>query len=97
MSNVRITGVRFYGNGSNPFPSNECTPSATATPSATSAPSGTATPVSLTLDTNGLFSQTNGWISVFVPLFALFVVVPVAVAILMFIGRAIIQALRGGR
>jgi hypothetical protein len=96
-STIRITGVRFYGNGTNPFPSNECTPSATATPSATSAPSASATPVGLTLDTNSLFSQTNGWISVFVPIFALLVGAPLAIAIVVFVGRSIIQALRGGR
>lgn len=90
-STVRIAGVKFYGNGTNPFPSNECTPSATATPDAT------ATPVGLSLNVGGLFDQTNTWISTFVPIFALLVGAPLAIAIVVFVGRSIMQALRGGR
>jgi hypothetical protein len=57
--NTSVSGVKFYGNGTNPFPANECAPAATATPSPTSTPSG---PVSLNSDVTPLLVSVQQWL-----------------------------------
>jgi hypothetical protein len=53
------------------------------------------TPVPIVVDTNEIFTQTNTWIEVFLPIIAIGVGISVALAILTFIGNQIVKAIRG--
>ena len=54
------------------------------------------TPVPIIVDTNAIFTSTNTWIEVFVPIMAIGIGISVALAILTFIGNQILRAFRGG-
>jgi hypothetical protein len=54
-----------------------------------------STPVPIVVDTNEIFTQTNTWIEVFLPIIAIGVGISVALAILTFIGNQIVKAIRG--
>jgi hypothetical protein len=50
------------------------------------------TPVPLEIPTNDIFTQTNIWMGVFAPIVAIGIGIAVALAILTFIGKQIINA-----
>lgn len=52
----------------------------------------TATPVTLSVPTNQFFTSANGWITQFAPVLAIGVGIAVALAILRFIGKQIVDA-----
>ena len=54
------------------------------------------TPVPIVIDTNEIFTQTNIWIDVFIPIMAIGIGIAVALAILTFIGNQILRAFKGG-
>lgn len=54
-------------------------------------PTATVTP-GLTVPTNEFFTSTNSWISTFAPILAIGVGIAVALAILRFIGKQIVDA-----
>jgi len=54
------------------------------------------TPVPIVVDTNQIFTQTNTWIEVFIPIMSIGIGIAVALAILTFLGNQIIKAFRGG-
>jgi hypothetical protein len=59
-------------------------------------PAFAQTPVPIVIDTNEIFTQTNIWIDVFIPIMAIGIGIAVALAILKFIGGEILKAFRGG-
>lgn len=50
------------------------------------------TPVPIEIDTNEIFSQTNNWIDVFLPIVAIGAGISIALAILTFIVKQIVSA-----
>lgn len=52
------------------------------------------TPVPIEVDTNALFSSANDWIAIFTPIVAIGVGIAIALAILSFIGKQIVDAFR---
>lgn len=58
-------------------------------------PAFAQTPVPLEIDTNQLFSSTNTWIGVFLPIMAIGIGISIALALLTFIGNRIIAAFKG--
>jgi hypothetical protein len=58
-------------------------------------PAFAQTPVPLEIDTNQLFSSTNTWIAVFLPIMAIGIGISIALALLTFIGQRIIAAFKG--
>ena len=50
------------------------------------------TPVAITVDTNEIFTQTNNWIDVFLPIVAIGAGISIAIAILTFIVKQIVAA-----
>jgi hypothetical protein len=50
------------------------------------------TPVPITVDTNEIFTQTNNWIDVFLPIVAIGAGISIAIAILTFIVKQIVAA-----
>ena len=59
-------------------------------------PAFAQTPVPIVLDTNQLFTSTNTWIEVFLPIMAIGIGISIALALLGFIGTQIVKAFRGG-
>ena len=55
-------------------------------------PAFAQTPVPITVDTNEIFTQTNNWIDVFLPIVAIGAGISIAIAILTFIVRQIVSA-----
>lgn len=55
-------------------------------------PTFAQTPVPIVVDTNEIFSQTNNWIDVFLPIVAIGAGISIAIAILTFIVRQIVSA-----
>ncbi len=55
-------------------------------------PAFAQTPVPIVIDTNEIFTQTNNWIDVFLPIVAIGAGISIALAILTFIVRQIVQA-----
>ena len=53
------------------------------------------TTVPIVVDTNAIFTETNTWIEVFVPIVAIGIGIAVALAILRFIGKQIVSAFNG--
>lgn len=51
--------------------------------------------VAITVDTDEIFTSANSWITVFTPIVAIGVGISIALAILTFIGKQIIQAFKG--
>lgn len=58
-------------------------------------PAYAQTPVPIVVDTNAIFTSTNTWIEVFVPIMAIGIGIAVALAILTFIGNQILKAFKG--
>ena len=54
------------------------------------------TPVPIVVDTNQIFSSVNSWIVTFVPIVAIGLGIAIALAILTFIGKQILNAFQGG-
>ena len=52
--------------------------------------------VTITVDTDPIFTETNSWITVFTPIVAIGIGISIALAILTFIGREIVNAFRSG-
>lgn len=50
------------------------------------------TPVPIEIDTNAIFTQTNNWIDVFLPIVAIGAGISIALAILTFIVKQIVSA-----
>lgn len=59
------------------------------------APAFAQTPVPLVVDTNPMFVQANTWIVIFAPIVAIGVGISIALAILTFIGKQILDAFKG--
>lgn len=55
-------------------------------------PSFAQTPVPIVIDTNEIFTQTNNWIDVFLPIVAIGAGISIALAILTFIVKQIVSA-----
>jgi hypothetical protein len=55
-------------------------------------PTFAQTPVPIEIDTNEIFSQTNNWIDVFLPIVAIGAGISIALAILTFIVKQIVSA-----
>lgn len=53
------------------------------------------TPVPLEIDTNAIFTSANGWIDVFIPVFAISTGIAIALALLTFLGNQIVRAFKG--
>jgi hypothetical protein len=49
----------------------------------------------LTIDTNVLFSAVNGWITTFLPIAAIGLGIAIALAVIAFVGDAILQGFKG--
>jgi len=58
--------------------------------------SAQATPVPINVDTNQLMSQVNTWILALDDVIFLGVAISIAIAILLFIGKTVLTAFRGG-
>ncbi|MCU0463210.1 MAG: hypothetical protein MUF38_01430 [Anaerolineae bacterium] len=56
----------------------------------------TATNVAISVDTNEIFTSANSWIVTFTPIISIGLGISIAIAILLFIGREILKAFRGG-
>jgi predicted RND superfamily exporter protein len=52
--------------------------------------------VPIVVDTNQIFSSVNSWIVTFVPIVAIGLGIAIALAILTFIGKQILNAFQGG-
>jgi cadmium resistance protein CadD (predicted permease) len=63
---------------------------------ALSVPVFAQTPVPIVVDTNQIFSSVNSWIVTFVPIVAIGLGIAIALAILTFIGKQILNAFQGG-
>lgn len=55
-------------------------------------PTFAQTPVPIVIDTNEIFTQTNNWIDVFLPIVAIGAGISIALAILTFIVKQIVSA-----
>jgi hypothetical protein len=59
---------------------------------ASALPTFAQTPVPIVIDTNEIFTQTNNWIDVFLPIVAIGAGISIALAILTFIVKQIVSA-----
>jgi hypothetical protein len=76
-----VTGVKFYGNGTNPFPANECAPASTPTPSGGSG--GMPVP-DIELPMTGWIESLNVWLVLLAPVLVIGLI-PAAIALLRWI------------
>ncbi len=51
----------------------------------------------ITIDTNVLFAAVNGWITTFLPIAAIGMGIAIALAVIAFVGDAILQGFKGRR
>jgi len=53
------------------------------------------TPVALAIDTNEIFTQTNFWIDIFIPVLAIGFGIAIAITLITFVGKSIVNGIRG--
>lgn len=85
-TNITVDAIKFYGNGANPFPSNECA----ATPSPTPSPTAAA---GLSVDVGLFLGQINESSNFWMSALAVVLGVTIAAAVLVGLGAVIVRSL----